>query len=92
MHLSIATSSWHVFCDVADCSETYLRCHNSHLLQLDPYSLAYVSFTPSASNPHPEFADEVYFPPQTEEEVEQDLVMGPGSVDGKFVLSSYVFE
>ncbi|XP_069677518.1 receptor-type tyrosine-protein phosphatase N2 isoform X2 [Periplaneta americana] len=49
--------------------------------QLDPYSLAYVKFTPSASNPHPEFADEVYFPPQTDEEGEEDLVMGPGSVD-----------
>jgi hypothetical protein len=62
------------------------------LLQLDPYSLAYVSFTPSASNPHPEFADEVYFPPQTEEEVEQDLMMGPGSADGKVMLSSCVLE
>ena len=81
-----------MFCNVAVCSETYLRCHNSHLLQLDPYSLAYVSFTPSASNPHPEFADEVYFPPQTEEEVEQDLMMAPGSVDGKVVLSSCVLE
>jgi hypothetical protein len=53
------------------------------LLQLDPYRLAYVSFTPSAFNPHPEFADEVYFPPQTEEDIKQDLVMGPGTVDGK---------
>ena len=75
-----------MFCFVADCSVAYLRWHNSHLLQLDPYSLAYVSFTPSASNPHPEFADEVYFPPQTEEEVEQDLMVGSGSVDGKVVL------
>ncbi|KAJ9590447.1 hypothetical protein L9F63_016534, partial [Diploptera punctata] len=51
--------------------------------QFDPYSLAYVKFTPSASNPHPEFADEVYFPPQSEEEeeVDKDLVMPPGSVD-----------
>jgi hypothetical protein len=81
-----------VFCNVADCPETYLWYDYPRLLQLDPYSLAYVSFTPSASNPHPEFADEVYFPPQTEEEVEQDLLMGPGSVDGKVVLSSYVLE
>ncbi|PNF34880.1 Receptor-type tyrosine-protein phosphatase N2 [Cryptotermes secundus] len=45
--------------------------------QLEPYNLAYVSFTPSASNPHTEFADEVYFPPRMDEDVEQDLAAGP---------------
>ena len=56
------------------------------LLQFDPYSLAYVKFTPSASNPHPEFADEVYFPPQSEEELDKDLVLPPGTVEGKQTL------
>ncbi|KAF4519005.1 hypothetical protein B566_EDAN009768, partial [Ephemera danica] len=30
---------------------------------LDPQDVAFVRFTPSADNPHPEFADETYFPP-----------------------------
>lgn len=31
--------------------------------EVDPMSLAFVKFTPSQSNPHPEFADELYLPP-----------------------------
>jgi hypothetical protein len=57
---------------------------------MEPYSLAYVSFTPSASNPHTEFADEIYFPPQMDEDVEQDLATGPGTVDSKIPLPRYL--
>jgi hypothetical protein len=47
-------------------------------------------FTPSASNPHPEFADEVYFPPQIEEDGEKDFVMGPGTADGMILSLHYL--
>jgi hypothetical protein len=59
------------------------------LLQPEQDNLAYVSFTPSASNPHTEFADEVYFPPQMDEDVEKDLSTGPGAVDSKIRLPCY---
>lgn len=33
--------------------------------------MAYVKFTPSVGNPQTDYADEVYFPPQNEEEEEE---------------------
>ncbi|XP_063237994.1 receptor-type tyrosine-protein phosphatase N2 [Bacillus rossius redtenbacheri] len=36
--------------------------------QLDPSSVAIVKFTPSDSDPHAVYADEVYFPPDSDEE------------------------
>ncbi|KAK7861725.1 hypothetical protein R5R35_008698 [Gryllus longicercus] len=42
--------------------------------QLDQRNLARVAFTPSASDPHPEFADEVYFPPLGDEDLDVNVV------------------
>nr|CAD7428905.1 unnamed protein product [Timema monikensis] len=44
--------------------------------EVDPDSVAYVKFTPSAANPHAEFADEVYFPPLVDDEIDPNLVVG----------------
>ncbi|KAG8302837.1 hypothetical protein J6590_025115 [Homalodisca vitripennis] len=45
---------------------------------LDPQNVAFVKFTPSANNPHAEFADEVYFPPLP---LDTDFLPVPPPVD-----------
>lgn len=50
-----------------------------------PQNVAYVKFTPSASNPHADFADEVYIPPVT---LDSDFVPKLKNLDCKFINDS----
>lgn len=52
-------------------------------IQVDPQSMAYVKFTPSAGNPHADFANEVYFPQVLEGiESDHDLIPIDNGVEG----------
>ncbi|XP_039297087.1 uncharacterized protein LOC111044754 [Nilaparvata lugens] len=44
-------------------------------MDMDPRNMAYVKFTPSRVNPHADFADEVYMPPLTPEEVDRAVAI-----------------
>jgi hypothetical protein len=35
--------------------------------------MAYIRYTPSVDNPHADFADEVYFPPENHQEAESEF-------------------
>uniref|UniRef100_A0A1B6GL34 Protein-tyrosine-phosphatase n=3 Tax=Proconiini TaxID=565685 RepID=A0A1B6GL34_9HEMI len=55
-----------------------LKAFESDEMALDPQNVAFVKFTPSANNPHAEFADEVYFPPLP---LDADFLPVPPPVD-----------
>nr|CAD7262759.1 unnamed protein product [Timema shepardi] len=59
--------------------------------EVDPDSVAYVKFTPSVGNPHAEFADEVYFPPLVDDEIDPNLVVGLRVRDGNKGAEDYQF-
>lgn len=49
---------------------------------IDPDKVAIVKFTPSAENPHAEYADEVYYPPIPDERAAaRDIILPPNAVD-----------
>lgn len=50
-------------------------------MAIDPQNVAYVKFTPSANNPHADFADEVYFPPAP---LDSDFIPMPAHSNCKF--------
>ncbi|XP_031352331.1 uncharacterized protein LOC116177484, partial [Photinus pyralis] len=49
---------------------------------IDPDKVAIVKFTPSAENPHAQYADEVYYPPIPDERAAaRDIILPPNAVD-----------
>lgn len=55
--------------------------------QLDPEEVAIVKFTPSAGNPHAEYADEIYYPPiNAEKSSARDVILPSNAVDGNSVF------
>jgi len=55
---------------------------------IDVKDVAYVRFVPSAKNPHPDFADELYFPPIDEEshQLPADFAVSNGTEAPRFYL------
>lgn len=52
--------------------------------QLDPREVAIVKYTPSAENPHADYADEVYYPPiDSETQAIRDIILPQNAVDCK---------
>lgn len=52
--------------------------------QVDPREMAIVKFTPSAENPNAQYADEVYYPPVTDEKAAlRDVILPANAVDSK---------
>ncbi|GJQ80345.1 hypothetical protein Trydic_g12218 [Trypoxylus dichotomus] len=50
--------------------------------QIDPKEVAIVKFTPSAENPNAQYADEVYYPPNTDEKAAiRDIILPQDAVD-----------
>lgn len=55
---------------------------------MDPREVAIVKFTPSDSNPHADFADEVYYPPIEESRTNElnairETILPSNAVDSK---------
>lgn len=59
--------------------------------ELDPREVAIVKFTPSDSNPHADFADEIYYPPIEESRTNElnalrETILPSNAVDSKYIL------
>lgn len=58
--------------------------------QLDPREVAIIKYTPSAENPHSDYADEVYYPPiDSEVERIRNIIMPQNAVDCKRVTDIF---
>lgn len=60
-------------------------------MEIEPENVAIVKFTPSLGDPHPDFADEVYFPPLTPEELNEALSVPPPRETGEFLKKYFHF-
>lgn len=55
--------------------------------QINPENVAIIKFSPSAENPHAEYADEIYYPPiSNEQNAAREIILPSNAVDGLYII------